>query len=67
MYGSFYWRKFDFIYLFIIQRVKVYRLNTDGKWDDKGTGHVTVEYLEVCLFGCFEFILYYSCSAAFSA
>ncbi|CAI7864195.1 unnamed protein product, partial [Closterium sp. NIES-53] len=27
-------------------RVKVYRLNDDGKWDDKGTGHVSVEYLE---------------------
>lgn len=30
------------------QRVKVYRLNDDGKWDDRGTGHVTVDYLEVC-------------------
>lgn len=29
------------------QRVKVYRLNDEGKWDDKGTGHVSVEYLEV--------------------
>ncbi|MBA0857825.1 hypothetical protein Goshw_017804 [Gossypium schwendimanii] len=29
-----------------IQRVKVYRLNEDGKWDDQGTGHVTVDYLE---------------------
>ncbi|XP_061987263.1 uncharacterized protein LOC133705869 isoform X3 [Populus nigra] len=29
-----------------IQRVKVYRLNDDGKWDDQGTGHVTVDYLE---------------------
>ncbi|KAL6519778.1 hypothetical protein OROMI_032672 [Orobanche minor] len=27
-------------------RVKVYRLNEDGKWDDQGTGHVTVDYLE---------------------
>jgi protein phosphatase-4 regulatory subunit 3 len=27
--------------------VKVYRLNDEGKWDDKGTGHVSVEYLEV--------------------
>lgn len=25
----------------------MYRLNEDGKWDDKGTGHVTVSYLEV--------------------
>ncbi|CAK9276520.1 unnamed protein product [Sphagnum jensenii] len=33
----------DFHYL---QRVKVYRLNDEGKWDDKGTGHVSVEYLE---------------------
>ena len=29
------------------QRVKVYRLNGDGKWDDQGTGHVSVDYLEV--------------------
>ncbi|XP_034911284.1 uncharacterized protein [Populus alba] len=29
-----------------LQRVKVYRLNDDGKWDDQGTGHVTVDYLE---------------------
>jgi hypothetical protein len=31
-----------------MQRVKVYRLNPDGMWDDKGTGNVSVEYLEVC-------------------
>jgi protein phosphatase-4 regulatory subunit 3 len=31
-----------------MQRVKVYRLNDDGKWDDQGTGHATVDYLEVC-------------------
>ncbi|KAK1294156.1 hypothetical protein QJS10_CPA16g01641 [Acorus calamus] len=29
-----------------LQRVKVYRLSADGKWDDQGTGHVTVDYLE---------------------
>ncbi|GMP57049.1 hypothetical protein CsSME_00021296 [Camellia sinensis var. sinensis] len=29
-----------------MQRVKVYRLSGDGKWDDQGTGHVTVDYLE---------------------
>ena len=29
------------------QPVKVYRLNDDGKWDDQGTGHVSVDYLEV--------------------
>ncbi|GAA0138958.1 ATP synthase [Lithospermum erythrorhizon] len=29
-----------------MQRVKVYRLNGEGKWDDQGTGHVTVDYLE---------------------
>ncbi|KAK6930252.1 Serine/threonine-protein phosphatase 4 regulatory subunit 3-like, central domain [Dillenia turbinata] len=29
-----------------VNRVKVYRLNDDGKWDDQGTGHVTVDYLE---------------------
>ncbi|MCD7449350.1 hypothetical protein HAX54_051539 [Datura stramonium] len=30
----------------LAERVKVYRLNDDGKWDDQGTGHVTVDYLE---------------------
>ncbi|KAM0984800.1 hypothetical protein ACFX2I_012077 [Malus domestica] len=29
-----------------MQRVKVYRLSEDGKWDDQGTGHVTVDYME---------------------
>lgn len=29
-----------------MQRVKVYRLNDEGRWDDRGTGHVTVDYLE---------------------
>ncbi|RYR30777.1 hypothetical protein Ahy_B01g055543 [Arachis hypogaea] len=29
-----------------MQRVKVYRLNDDGKWDDQGTGHVVVDYIE---------------------
>ncbi|KAL3715665.1 hypothetical protein ACJRO7_007406 [Eucalyptus globulus] len=29
-----------------MQRVKVYQLNDEGKWDDHGTGHVTVDYLE---------------------
>eukprot|EP00898_Chlorokybus_atmophyticus_P008624 jgi/Chlat1/8763/Chrsp90S08124 len=29
-----------------MQRVKIYRLNEEGNWDDKGTGHVSVEYLE---------------------
>ncbi|CAN6467898.1 unnamed protein product [Victoria cruziana] len=29
-----------------MQRVKVYRLNDEGKWDDRGTGHVSVDYLE---------------------
>ncbi|OVA02543.1 protein of unknown function DUF625 [Macleaya cordata] len=28
------------------QRVKVYHLNDEGKWDDRGTGHVSVGYLE---------------------
>lgn len=28
-------------------RVKVYLLNEDGFWDDRGTGHVTVEYVRV--------------------
>ncbi|KAL3683370.1 hypothetical protein R1sor_001392 [Riccia sorocarpa] len=30
----------------LFERVKVYRLNDGGKWDDKGTGHVSLEYLE---------------------
>jgi len=30
-----------------LQRVKVYRLNESGHWDDKGTGHVSCEYMEV--------------------
>jgi len=31
-----------------MQRVKVYRLNKEtGIWDDKGTGSVSVEFLEV--------------------
>lgn len=29
-----------------MQRVKVYRMNDDSKWDDQGTGHVTVDYVE---------------------
>ncbi|KAK8548819.1 hypothetical protein V6N13_054412 [Hibiscus sabdariffa] len=29
-----------------LQRVKVYRLSEDGKWDIQGTGHVTVDFLE---------------------
>ncbi|XP_019056793.1 PREDICTED: serine/threonine-protein phosphatase 4 regulatory subunit 3A-like isoform X3 [Tarenaya hassleriana] len=29
-----------------MQRVKVYHLNDDGKWDDRGTGHVTIDYME---------------------
>ncbi|KAG7537237.1 hypothetical protein ISN44_As13g011560 [Arabidopsis suecica] len=29
-----------------MQRVKVYRLNEDGQWDDRGTGHVTMDYME---------------------
>ena len=24
------------------RRVKVYKLNAEGQWDDKGTGHVTL-------------------------
>ncbi|KAK9179214.1 hypothetical protein WN943_028413 [Citrus x changshan-huyou] len=46
---------FLFIFSFLtFQRVKVYRLNDDGKWDDQGTGHVTVDSMErseeLCLF-----------------
>jgi hypothetical protein len=28
-------------------RVKLYKLNSQGHWDDKGTGHVAVEFLPV--------------------
>ena len=38
---------FCFTCLHPMQRVKVYRLNPEGLWDDKGTGSVSVEYLEV--------------------
>ena len=34
-------------------RVKVYRLNNEGKWDDRGTGRISVEYLEVRRFVAF--------------
>ncbi|WZZ62975.1 serine/threonine-protein phosphatase 4 regulatory subunit 3 isoform X2 [Brassica napus] len=30
----------------LLQRVKVYHLNEDGKWDDRGTGHVSIDYVE---------------------
>ncbi|CAF1703561.1 hypothetical protein Bca4012_003772 [Brassica carinata] len=29
-----------------MQRVKVYHLNEDGKWDDRGTGHVSIDYVD---------------------
>uniref|UniRef100_A0A0E0C1F1 Uncharacterized protein n=1 Tax=Oryza meridionalis TaxID=40149 RepID=A0A0E0C1F1_9ORYZ len=29
-----------------MQRVKVYRLTDGGKWDDQGTGHVNIDFLE---------------------
>jgi len=28
-------------------RVKVYKLSGDGEWLDKGTGHISLEYMEV--------------------
>lgn len=31
-----------------MERVKVYRLTADGQWDDRGTGRVSVEWMEVC-------------------
>lgn len=30
-----------------MHRVKLYKLNSQGLWDDKGTGHVALEYLPV--------------------
>lgn len=30
----------------ILRRVKLYHLNSEGKWEDKGTGHVICE--KVC-------------------
>lgn len=32
---------------FSVHRVKVYKLNAEGQWEDKGTGHISVEYMEV--------------------
>lgn len=29
-----------------MKRVKVYRLTDGGKWDDQGTGHVSIDYIE---------------------
>lgn len=29
-----------------MERVKLYKLNEAGLWDDRGTGHVTVEFIE---------------------
>lgn len=31
-----------------MQRVKLYRLTPEGLWEEKGTGSVSVEYMEVC-------------------
>lgn len=39
--------KVRLLLVFLFQRVKVYRMNDDSKWDDQGTGHVTVDYVEV--------------------
>lgn len=33
----------------VMHRVKLYKLNTQGLWDDKGTGHVAMEFLPVRL------------------
>jgi protein phosphatase 4 regulatory subunit 3 len=30
-----------------MHRVKLYKLNQQGHWDDKGTGHVGIEFLPV--------------------
>jgi hypothetical protein len=30
-----------------MHRVKLYKLNQQGLWDDKGTGHVGIEFLPV--------------------
>lgn len=32
------------------KRVKVYKLNDEGEWDDAGTGHVSVVHLQVGVF-----------------
>lgn len=37
---------------FSMHRVKVYKLNSEGQWEDKGTGHISVEYMEVGTGGC---------------
>ena len=35
-----------------MQRVKVYRLSADGQWADRGTGIVSVEWMEVSCRAC---------------
>lgn len=30
-----------------MQRVKLYKLNDEGTWDDRGTGHVSIDDLQV--------------------
>eukprot|EP00198_Chlamydomonas_reinhardtii_P002263 XP_001691599.1 predicted protein [Chlamydomonas reinhardtii] len=32
---------------YMVHRVKVYKLNAEGQWEDRGTGHISVEYMEV--------------------
>lgn len=32
-----------------LRRVKLYFLNSEGKWDDRGTGHVSCEFVKVGL------------------
>ncbi|GLC50218.1 hypothetical protein PLESTB_000355400 [Pleodorina starrii] len=34
------------MHTFSMHRVKVYKLNAEGQWEDKGTGHISVEYME---------------------
>lgn len=30
-----------------MHRVKVYKLSGEGTWEDNGTGHISVEYMDV--------------------
>ena len=36
----------DITNAFPMHRVKVYKLDSEGCWEDKGTGHISVEYME---------------------
>ena len=38
----------EFFHGNVRRRVKVYQLDDDSQWEDKGTGQVNCDYIEVC-------------------